>query len=391
MSVVYRARDEQLGRDVALKLFRSAVVDHRDDERRRGEVALLAALGHPTLVTLFDARLDAEPAYLTTEYVAGSDLRTRLGSGPVDTDRLLAIGAAVADALAYMHSRGVVHRDVKPGNILLPRDPAPSAPVAKLADFGIARLVDSSRMTATGSVIGTAAYLSPEQARGSGAGPESDLYSLGLVLLECASGHAVFPGSAVESVAARLNGRPVIPAELPETLRSALHDLTAPRAEDRPTAEETIALLAATGERPGAGPGAEVLAPTLVLPSTGDAATERFAAATATTAATALLTRPSAEPIAGQPPAARVTAPDRLARSARSPADPASRRRLAIVGVIAALAILAVVAISVALALPRATVAAPPTTAASAAASPYPSVAGRLGDDLAQLQRSVAP
>ena len=240
MSVVYHAHDEKLGREVALKMFRSSMVDLDDERRRRGEVRVLATLEHPTLVTLFDARLDDDPPYLTTEFVDGDDLGARLRAGALPADELIPLTAAISDALAFMHQRGVVHRDVKPANILLPRDPLPSAPFAKLADFGIARLVDGSRSTATGSVIGTAAYLSPEQADGRDAGPPSDIYSLGLVLIECVSGAVPFPGSAAESAVARLTRKPDVPEGLPDGWRSLLSRMTEQDPSDRPTAAEVF-------------------------------------------------------------------------------------------------------------------------------------------------------
>src|SRR3954468_2176295 len=268
MSVVYHALDEQLGREVALKMFRPAMVDLDDERRRRGEVRVLATLEHPTLVTLFDARLDSDPPYLTTEFVDGDDLGARLRAGPLAAEDLVPLTAAISDALAFMHQRGVVHRDVKPANILLPRDPSPSAPFAKLADFGIARLVDGSRSTATGSVIGTAAYLSPEQAGGHEAGPPSDIYSLGLVLIECVTGAMPFPGSAAESAVARLTRDPEVPATLPDGWQSLLARMTERDPAARPTAAEVFEASATLGT-PNAKP--------LLLPavSAADVVTER--------------------------------------------------------------------------------------------------------------------
>jgi len=367
MSVVYLAHDEQLGREVALKMFRPAMVDLDDERRRRGEVRVLATLEHPTLVTLFDARLDSDPPYLTTEFVDGDDLGARLRAGALPADDLVPLTAAISDALAFMHQRGVVHRDVKPANILLPRDPSPSAPFAKLADFGIARLMDGSRSTATGSVIGTAAYLSPEQAGGREAGPPSDIYSLGLVLIECASGAMPFPGSAAESAVARLTRSPEVPESLPRGWQSLLARMTERDPSDRPTAEEVFESSATLGT-----PNAK----TLLLPaaSAADAVTERLVGAA-----------PSATRHA--PPSGVVPARVRVPRPTSvdgAPTRTPGRRRLAIGIAVAALATLIVV-IAVIWSLPHGTSAAPSHGAS------YPAVSGDLGDHLAELQRSVAP
>ena len=176
MSSVYCARDENLGRDVALKLFAPQAPDADELKRQEAEIQLLATLNHPSLVTLFDAGIDTripdEPRpFLTMELVEGQDLRSRIRHSPVPLDELAVIGAGIADALAYVHGLGIIHRDIKPGNILLVQI-RPGEPLRpKLTDFGIARIADSTRLTATGTMVGTAAYLSPEQAMGSAARP----------------------------------------------------------------------------------------------------------------------------------------------------------------------------------------------------------------------------
>ena len=193
MSAVYAANDVNLGRDVALKLFAPQSADPDELRRQDAEIELLAALNHPNLVTLFDAGTDSripdEPRpFLTMELVDGQDLRARIRLTPLSLNELAVVGAGVADALAYVHALGVIHRDIKPANILLvPGRPGePLRP--KLTDFGIARIMEDTRLTATGTMVGTAAYLSPEQARGADLGPASDIYSLGLVLIECLKG-----------------------------------------------------------------------------------------------------------------------------------------------------------------------------------------------------------
>ncbi|WCI09572.1 protein kinase [Arthrobacter sp. OVS8] len=161
------------------------------------------------------------------ELVDGQDLRTRIRHSPLPLAEIAVIGAGVSDALAYVHSLGIIHRDIKPANILLVpvRPGEPLRP--KLTDFGIARMMDGTRLTATGTMVGTAAYLSPEQSRGADLGPASDIYSLGLVLLECIKGEVEYPGSAVESAVARLHRAPGIPDAVPAEWATLIRAMTA--------------------------------------------------------------------------------------------------------------------------------------------------------------------
>jgi hypothetical protein len=244
MAEVFRARDTTLNREVAIKVFaqHSAIPDN--DLRRTNEVHLIASLSHPGLVTVFDAGRDttdpSDPfAYLVMELVEGTTLAHRIESGPLPAAEVADIAAQLAAALAYVHGRGVVHRDIKPANVLLasPHEPDATGRVtAKLTDFGIARLLDSSRLTVEGTTVGTANYLSPEQVTGSGVDPASDIYSLGLVLLEALTGEIAFPGNGVESAMARLHRDPAIPSWVGDGWRALLGDMTASDPSARPDA-----------------------------------------------------------------------------------------------------------------------------------------------------------
>jgi hypothetical protein len=150
----------------------------------------------------------------------------------------------LADALAHVHRGGIVHRDLKPANVLLDPDGRP-----RLTDFGIARALDGTAVTGTGFVVGTAAYLAPEQVRGERVGPEADVYALGLVLLEALTGRREYPGALVESATARLHRPPAVPPHLPDALSTALHAMTARDPAARPTAAQVAALLEAGAAR----------------------------------------------------------------------------------------------------------------------------------------------
>ncbi|WP_433862010.1 serine/threonine-protein kinase [Streptomyces sp. L7] len=304
MAEVYRAHDELLGRDVALKVFRREFASADDLRRQKGEVRILANLSHPSLVTLFDTTSDEEGrGVLVLEFVDGTDAGARLKAGPLPSPAVAALGADVARALAYIHGRGVVHRDIAPANILLPSATA-SGVHAKLTDLGIARLIDDARITSTGFVIGTASYLSPEQAAGRPVGPPSDVYSLGLVLLECLTGTREFPGSGVESAVARLSRDPEVPETLDPEWRRLIRSMVAREPDHRPTAaavaDQLAGLLARDAAPAAAGEGLER---TLLLPSP-----EGSPEAHEPTAATALLPGfplPGARP---EPAAPRTTA-----------------------------------------------------------------------------------
>jgi len=234
---VFRARDELLGRDVAVKLF-PAGVGEADESRRQREVQTLAGMNHPGLVTIYDVGQERDRAYFVMQLIEGESLADRIRSGPLALGDVVALGAALADALTYVHRHGVVHRDIKPGNVLLDTEGRPH-----LSDFGIAVLADATNITATGMVIGTASYLSPEQVRGQQVGPSSDVYALGLVLLECITARREYPGNALEAAVARLHRAPEIPPDLPAPLGGLLAGMTLDEPTERPSTEQVVAEL----------------------------------------------------------------------------------------------------------------------------------------------------
>ncbi len=185
-ATVWLAHDRNLDREVAVKVI--PIGPHPAAAARAQREALAAArLSHPSIVSLYEAGRDAGAVYLVSELVHGATLHEMLASGELSDRDVLRIGAAVCEALTHAHARGVVHRDVKPGNILIP-EAAGHGIVAKLTDFGIARVTGDEALTETGDVIGTLAYMAPEQADGREATAASDLYSLALVIYEGLSG-----------------------------------------------------------------------------------------------------------------------------------------------------------------------------------------------------------
>ncbi|MFD0758630.1 serine/threonine-protein kinase [Arthrobacter ulcerisalmonis] len=247
-AAVYRGFDETLGRDVALKVFARECGDTERLGRQDAEIRILASLTHPALVTLFDAGTDPEAvlSFVVMEFISGPDLRRQLREGTLMPEDIAGVGAELASALSYIHRRGVIHRDIKPGNILLYQSAHGAADRlwhAKLADFGIARVMEDSRLTGTGRTVGTAAYLSPEQALGGELSGASDVYSLGLVLLECLTRHVEFPGAPIESGIARLNRDPAIPTTVSLGWASLLRRMTARFPADRISAAKAAVAL----------------------------------------------------------------------------------------------------------------------------------------------------
>jgi serine/threonine protein kinase len=232
---VFRAGDLVTGDRVAVKILRAC--DPPSLARFRTEIDVLQRLEHPAVVRLRRWGAHHDQPYLVLDLVEGPTLAGLLLDGPVDEAASVAAGLGLAEALAYAHGLGVVHRDVKPSNVLLDRDPFRP----RLADFDIARLAGDAERTA-GTGIGTAAYVAPEQLDGR-VGPPADVYALGLVLIECLTGEVCFPGSMAEAALARLQRSPAVPTDLAPWLRQTLVAMTDRSAERRPPAGAVAAAL----------------------------------------------------------------------------------------------------------------------------------------------------
>ncbi len=225
MGIVYRARDEKLGRVVALKVLPADVVARTDRrERFLREARAAAAVVHPAIATVYEAGADGDVPYIAMEYVDGRTLRDVLGDGALAVAELIRIAIPVADALARAHKAGIVHRDLKPENVMLATDGAP-----KILDFGLARIFDigdsdapprdaglrGAISTEDGTVLGTPAYMSPEQARGKPVDHRSDLFSFGTLLFELLTARAPFTGaSAIDVATAIIRDTPAAPSTL---------------------------------------------------------------------------------------------------------------------------------------------------------------------------------
>jgi serine/threonine protein kinase len=236
MADVYQASDMRLGRSVAVKISRHTEL-RGNEARQQREIQVLARLQHPNIVSVFDAGTQDGLSFVVMQLIDGVTLAMRITTAPLDLAEVRRVGAAVADALAYVHSAGMVHRDVKPANIL-----CESSGHVYLADFGIVRLIDATRLTGQGT-IGTVSYLSPEQVRGEDVDASSDIYSLGLVLLECLTGQIEYPGSSAEAAVARLTRPPHVPSTLPPDWSELLTAMTSPDAMNRPPASDVVKAL----------------------------------------------------------------------------------------------------------------------------------------------------
>ena len=218
MAEVFAARDRLLDREVAVKVLRDRFREDAAFTARFGEEARnVARLSHPNLVVVFDTGVDADQPFIVMERIHGRTLQQALDAGGLTEDRSLQVAADVCGALAYAHRNLLVHRDVKPGNIMLADDGS-----VKVTDFGIARAMSDETVTATAAVLGTAAYLSPEQAQGRRVDARSDLYSLGVVLYELLTGQVPFTGDTPVAVALQhVRAEPQPPRTLVPTVSRA--------------------------------------------------------------------------------------------------------------------------------------------------------------------------
>ncbi|MEW6475361.1 MAG: serine/threonine-protein kinase [Actinomycetota bacterium] len=235
MADVFQARDSRLDRDVAIKAFRTGDGDVR---RFTSEARILAGFDHPNLIRVLDSGTVGDQPFVVLDLVSGPTLAHRLMTGPLADDQARRVGADVAGALGQVHAGQVVHRDVKPSNILLASDGR-----ALLGDFGIAVVLDATRFAATAPMAGTAAYLAPEQVADGAVTPAAAIYSLGLVLLEALTGQRAFTGTPQEMIAARLTRDPSVRPDLPEPWPALLAGMTAREPERRPTAATVHARL----------------------------------------------------------------------------------------------------------------------------------------------------
>jgi serine/threonine protein kinase len=227
MSNVFRAHDRLLERTVALKILHEQYT--RDDdyvERFRREARAVAKLAHPNIVTVIDRGEQDGRQFIVFEYVDGQNLKELTRDGPLEVQQAIGLTLQVAGALSFAHERGLVHRDVKPQNVLLNEDGQ-----AKVTDFGIARSLDVQGVTHTGTVLGTSDYIAPEQARGQRVDPKTDIYSLGAVLYELLVGEVPFAGDNFVAVAMRhvsepapsvLEHRPDCPPRLDFAIQRAM-------------------------------------------------------------------------------------------------------------------------------------------------------------------------
>ncbi len=252
MSTVYRATDRVLERTVAVKVL----AEHLSDDEKfvarfRREALAVAKLVHPNIVQVYDTGVDDGRHFIVMEYVEGrSGAQLLQRDGAMRPGTAVEIAAQACAGLDYAHRQGIIHRDVKPGNLMVIGGPAGGPPemTVKLADFGIARAAEQTRLTQVGSVVGTAAYLSPEQSRGEEAKPGSDVYSLGVVVYQLLTARLPYEGNSLAELAIRReNERPLPPTsyepEIPEALSAAV--LRALENEEDARYPDALALAAA--------------------------------------------------------------------------------------------------------------------------------------------------
>lgn len=274
MAVVYRAHDRTLGRDVAIKvLHEQYAADPEFVERFEREARAAARLSHPHVVDIYDVGSDGSTRFIVMELVDGQSLKDLVQrGGAVPPALVIRFGREIASALEFAHRRGFVHRDVKPQNVLVDQDGH-----ARLSDFGIAQAVENVALTQTGTVLGTPQYMAPEQARGQPTGPTSDIYSLGVVLYELATGQVPFTADSPLAVALRhIQDEPLPPRRLNPSLPPALERAILRALAKEPGQRQSSAAMLAEELGHGPDPVRERTTPVSAVPA---GATRRAAAA----------------------------------------------------------------------------------------------------------------
>ena len=297
MGEVWEATDHVIGRTVAIKILKDEYMgDPGFLERFRAEARHAALVNHEGIASVFDYGEENGSAFLVMELVPGEALSTILErETSLSTDKTLDIVAQTSAALQAAHAAGLVHRDIKPGNLLITPDGR-----VKITDFGIARIADQVPLTATGQVMGTVQYLSPEQASGHPASPATDIYSLGIVAYESLAGKRPFTGESQVAIAmAQINEQaPPLPATVAQPVQNFVAAMIAKKPEERPGSAATVAR-AATALRRGDLAAAASAVPAIAGGEAGDDVTQLLTAGGATAAATQLLpTDTAAAPLA---------------------------------------------------------------------------------------------
>jgi eukaryotic-like serine/threonine-protein kinase len=238
MASVELARDAELDRRVAIKrLYATYVADDVFRERFFREARVAARLSHPNLVAVYDVGEEDGAPYIVMEYVEGEDVAELMArEGPLPAERAVALLLQVCAGLEHAHAAGLVHRDIKPQNLLVRRDG-----VVKIADFGIARALEGTQLTQAGTVLGTAAYLAPEQAAGELVGAAADIYSLGAVAYELLSGRTPYEFSSLADLAVKQRQPPPPLRDVPGALERAVLNALAFRPGDRPGSAAALA------------------------------------------------------------------------------------------------------------------------------------------------------
>jgi hypothetical protein len=333
MSLVFLGRDEVLDRPVAIKLLKPGFGETDIGARFRREGRTAASLSHPNIVQVYDAGEGEyegrETSFIVMEYVPGGDLKALIDERGALSGGDLAGLSGVAAGLAHAHARGVIHRDIKPHNILLDENRRP-----KLADFGIARALDATYATRTGSYLGTALYSAPEQLRGDKVTPKTDVYSLGATLYQTATGQPPFLGSPIEVASQHVSKDPTPPRQLndavSESLETLILDCLRKNPDSRPTADEVRLGLLEAGR--GVYDTRAYTDPPIAAPAAASApASAKTERAHPTSAAPTSAAPTSAAPAAG------------VARSQPGDAAYGSRRRRGALATLALLAVLALV------------------------------------------------